>query len=59
MPWVSLACGRPKGCLDFSPFFFRGENRGPHIMKRLVQGPRRVNYTCFLTREFICSPIQL
>lgn len=48
MPWVSLACGRLKDCVDFS-LSSRVENPGPRIMKRLVPGPRRVNYTRFLT----------
>jgi hypothetical protein len=50
MPWVSLACGRLKDFLDIShPPPCRGENPGPLIMKRLVPGPRRVNYLRFLT----------
>lgn len=48
MPWVSLACERLKDLLDFS-LSPRGENPGPHKMKRLVPGPHRVNYMCFLT----------
>lgn len=52
MPWVSLACGREtEGLPGFLslPLFQRREPGPTHNEERLVSGPRRVNYTCFLT----------